>query len=148
MSSDNAKPRAAALPRLEWQGELDSHLRELDSRLTHPRRRATDSEQQPTLPELGPVAVTSELLDEIAWRVAEQLRRNMPETPRPAPARAQQPRPPLRSDTGESPLPGGLRPGKMLVIRYRMPLLPWPFRLLQRRRRKKQHPLTTARLRA
>jgi hypothetical protein len=36
-----------------------------------------------------------------------------------------------------------LRPGTILLIRYRMPRLPWPFRLLQRRRRRKQHPLTT-----
>jgi hypothetical protein len=33
----------------------------------------------------------------------------------------------------ESPgdAPPVLRPGKMLMIRYRMPRLPWPFRLLQ-----------------
>ena|SRR5687768_7902228 len=150
MSSDSAKSRAAARPRLDWQGELDSYLRDLDSRLTHPRRRATDSGQQPTLPELGTVAVTSELLDEIAWRVAEQIRRNMPETPARPPASAppQHPLPPRQRETGECGVQCGLRPGKMLMIRYQLPRLPWLFRLLQRRRRKKQHPLTTVRLRA
>ena len=37
-----------------------------------------------------------------------------------------------------------LRPGKILVIRYRLPRLPWPFR----RRERREHPLTTVRLRA
>ena len=37
-----------------------------------------------------------------------------------------------------------LRPGKRLIIRYQ---LPWPFSLLQRRRRR-EHPLTTVRPRA
>ena len=73
--------------------------------------------------------MTSELLDEIAWRVAEQIRRNHPE------AAAQEPADPA------------LKPGKILMIRYRWPRLPWPFRLLQRRRRH-EHPLTTARIRA
>lgn len=145
MSSDNAKARAAVTPRLEWQGELDAHLAELDSRLTHPRRRSTDADRQPALPELGHIEMTSELLDEIAWRVAEQIRRNAvaePASP-PAPDPAVAPGPALESEIEETVL----RPGKILLIRYRLPQLPWPFSLLQRRRRKKQHPLTTARLR-
>ena len=160
MSSDNAKSRATALPRLEWQGELDTALAEIDDRLTHPRRRATDLDRQPVLPELGHVELTNELLDEIAWRVAEQIRNNGQTAtveavstalakPQPQPAVApRQPAPPAGT-----PLPGqtdetGLRPGKMVMIRYKLPILPWPLRLLQRRSRKKQHPLTTARLRA
>ena len=109
-------------------------MADIDSRLVHPRRRATDAGPQPTLPGLGEVNLTTELLDEIAWRVAEQMRRHALAFPTP-PAEAK-PAPPPAKDVG-------LRPGKMLMIRYRMPLLPWPFRLLQRRRRKKQHPLTT-----
>ena len=145
MSSDNAKARASATSRLEWQGELDAHLAELDSRLTHPRRRATDADRQPALPEFAHIEMTSELLDEIAWRVAEQIRRNgavePAQTPIPAPAATAEL--PLDRESGET----DLRPGTMLLIRYRLPQLPWPFCLLQRRRRKKQHPLTTARLR-
>lgn len=142
MSSDKAKAHAAGAP-LEWQSELESHLRELDSRLTHPRRRASDTGRQPAFPELGQGEVTSELLDEIAWRVAEQIRSSSPEVTAPHPAPPPVPQPPMRSETEET----GLEPGKMLMIRYKMPLLPWPFRLLQRRRRKKQHPLTTGRVR-
>jgi len=143
MSSDNAKARAAATPRLEWQGELDAHLAELDSRLTHPRRRSTDADRQPVLPELAHIEMTAELLDEIAWRVAEQIRRNGRSEPAPAPDPAVAPGPPLESEMEET----DLRPGTLLLIRYRLPQLPWPFSLLQRRRRKKQHPLTTARVR-
>src|SRR5258705_7624221 len=61
--------------RLEWQSELDSAMADLDSKLSHPRRRASDAGPQPSLPELGQFDVTTELLDEISWRVAEQLRR-------------------------------------------------------------------------
>ena len=142
MSSDNAKARAAATPRLEWQGELDAHLAELDSRLTHPRRRSTDADRQPALPELGHIEMTSELLDEIAWRVAEQIRRNGVAEAAPPPVPVA-PGPPLESEVEET----DLRPGTVLLIRYRLPQLPWPFSVLQRRRRKKQHPLTTARVR-
>jgi hypothetical protein len=143
MSSDNAKPRATALPRLEWQGELDTAMAAIDDRLTHPRRRATDSDPQPLPAELGDVPLTSELLDEIAWRVAQQMRRSG------QPATAQNVNAAL-TDTRSAPQPPdpGLRPGKMMWIRFRLPLLPWPFSLLQRRSRKKEHPLTTAKLRA
>ena len=141
MSSDNEKRREIVrTARLEWQSELDSALSAIDLRLIDPRRRGTDqpADQQPSLPTLGHGKLPSEVLDEIAWRVAEEIRRNPPAhvavPPKPASAPA--------SDAG----PSLLRPGKILAIRYRLPLLPWPFRLLQRRRRKKQHPLTTARV--
>jgi hypothetical protein len=156
MPGDSAKTRAATLPLLEWQGELDSALAELDDRLTHPRRRASDSDRQAVLPAHGHVPITAELLDEIAWRVAQQIRQSGETTspaaltqaltvaPTPPAAHPAPPRPPLRSEA----VAPALRPGKMLLIRFKLPLLPWPFRLLQRRHRKKQHPLTTARLRA
>ena len=141
MSSDNAKKREIVrTARLEWQSELDSALSAIDLRLIDPRRRGTDqpADQQPSLPTLGHGELPSEVLDEIAWRVAEEIRRNPPAhvavPPKPASAPALDAEPSL------------LRPGKILAIRYRLPLLPWPFRLLQRRRRKKQHPLTTARV--
>ena len=143
MPSEYAKRRETPrVPRLDWQGELDSHLADLDSRLTHPRRRATDVDR-PAPPELAEVEMTSELLDEIAWRVAEEIRRTAPEAPAAA-ARSAAP-PAARND---EPPPPVLRPGKVLLIRFRVPLLPWPFRLLQRRRQRREHPLTTARIRA
>lgn len=151
MSSDNAKPRATALPQLEWQGELDTVMADIDTRLTHPRRRASDGDRQPLLPELGGVAVTTEMLDEIAWRVAEQIRRSgQPMSPEALAKALTQPhmsqdkqRPPGH----ESDEPG-LAPGKMLSIRFRLPALPRPLRWLRRRIRRKQHPLTTAKVRA
>ena len=144
MSSDNAKRREAVrIPRLEWQNELDSAMAVIDSRLTNPRRRATDSDTdpQPRPPDPGHGTLTPDLLDEIAWRVAEEIRRNPPVS---VVAAAAAPAAPSPEHDHEH---AGLRPGKMLLIRYTMPRLPWPFRLLQRRRRKKQHPLTTARVR-
>ena len=158
MPGDNANNREK-LPRLDWQHELDSTMTDIDDRLTHPRRRSTDVGPRPNL--------TPEMMDEIAWRVADQLRKHGLEvpprraqpaaaappavesapTPPPAPVdAAPAPRPPVR----RPPLPPkkedeGLRAGKMVMIRYRMPSLPWPFRLLLRRR--KQHPLTTAKVR-
>jgi hypothetical protein len=137
MSSESAKPRATALPSLDWQGELDSAMTDLDTRLTHPRRRATDAGHPAAAAEAGRVQLTAEMVDEIAWRVAEQLRRTAAEPSSSAP-------PQSRTETAAS----ALAPGKLLMIRYKMPILPWPFSLLQRRRRRKQHPLTTARLRA
>ncbi len=136
MVGDSAKKsEAMSTPRLEWQSELDQTMAEIDSRLVHPRRRAIDAGPQPTLPGLGEVNLTTELLDEIAWRVAEQMRRHTLAFP--TPAAEVKPAAPTVMDLGPPP-------GKMLIIRYRMPLLPWPFRILQRRRRrKKQHPLTT-----
>ncbi len=159
MSSDNAK-RSEKLPQLEWQSELDSMLEDTDDRLTHPRRRATDRQRQSNVEGSGDRRLSPEIMDEIAWRVAEELRRRQevsvaaapqaapiaPSQPAPAGAPAR-PRPPVQSRPVTPPVKDEpLRPGKMLMIRYRMPALPWPFRLLQRRRR--QHPLTTVKLRA
>jgi hypothetical protein len=100
--SKAAEPRA--MPQLEWQSELDESMTALDSRLRHPRRRAGDTGVQPMLPDLGQLNLTSELLDEIAWRVAEQVRRTQP---RPAP-------PP--------PEPDAMPTGAWITIRLR-----WPF---------------------
>jgi len=149
MAGDNAKmSEAARTPRLDWQNELDASMAEIDTRLVHPRRRATDVNPQPQLPGLGDVNITADLLDAIAWRVAEQMRRQA--APSPAPALDVNLAPPLPPPTrtpARAPVvrDEGLRPGKMLMIRYQMPVLPWPFRLLQRRRRRRPHPLTTAR---
>lgn len=135
MAGDNAKNSEMVRgPRLEWQSELDATMAAIDSRLVHPRRRATDAGPQPELPGLGEVNLTAELLDEIAWRVAEQMRRHAAAFPAPEVKAA--PPPPVKDS--------GLRQGTVLMIRFRMPQLPWPFRLLQRRRRKRQQPLTTA----
>jgi hypothetical protein len=115
-TGESAQPRATMTPsrahapegkpaeRLEWQSELDSAMADLDSRLSHPRRRASDTGPQPTLPQLGHVEITNELLDEIAWRVAEQVRR-----PQPAAE------------------PGELRHGVAISIRLRKPLFRWRF---------------------
>ena len=110
-------------------------MADIDSRLRHPRRRATDAEREPTMPELEQLRLTSELLDEIAWRVAEQIRQHPPVIINSAA--------PLTADFPSEEPEDGLRPGKILMLRFRMPLLPWPLRLLQRRRRR--HPLTTIR---
>jgi hypothetical protein len=137
MTGDNAKHReTVTAPRLEWQRELDATMDAIDSRLTHPRRRATDAAPQQTLPGLAEANLSTEMLDEIAWRVAEQMRRHALAFPAPQPDGR-----PAGIVTPVTQVP--LQPGKMLLIRYRMPRLPWPFRLLQRRRRRKQHPLTT-----
>lgn len=142
MSSDNAQKRATGLPQLEWQGELDTAMAAIDNRLTHPRRRASDRDAAPLPAELGQVPITKELLDEIAWRVAQQMRRSgHGGTTAKAVSEA------LNESRSAKPAEPSLLPGKMVMIRFRMPELPWPFSLL-RRFRKKQHPLTTARLRA
>src|SRR5689334_6562695 len=70
-----ARATMTASDRLEWQSELDSAMADIDSKLQHPRRRATDAGPQPQLPELGQIDLTSELLDEIAWRVCQAMRR-------------------------------------------------------------------------
>ena len=121
---------------LAWQRELDVAIADIDSRLSHPRRRATDV--QPALPQLGQPEITSETIDEIAWRVAQLLRKEgratayrgeavaaaisqtvaAPASETPPPARPQRPR-----------LPGGIA----MLIRLRRPFFRWPFR----RRRKR-----------
>jgi hypothetical protein len=118
---------------LAWQNELDGALSDLDSRLSHPRRRASDVAPQPVLPQLGQVNLTSELLDEIAWRVSEQMRRSQPETgpaslaPAATAVAAEAAAPTLPKDTA-------------LVIRIRRPLFSWRF--WRRRSRRRQSMIT------
>ena len=89
---ETEQARATSTDQLEWQSELDASMTALDSRLRHPRRRAGDTGAQPTLPQLDQLNLTSELLDEIAWRVAEQIRRTQPRpAPPPAPEREHMP---------------------------------------------------------
>ena len=124
---------------LSWQRELDGALADLDSRLLHPRRRATDLQ-----PEIGQPEITSEVIDEIAWRVAGLLRDQGGNVP-PGPAVAAAitgaiavpwdltdeklpPPPPV-------PEPEPLPRGAALSIRIRKPFFRWPFR---RRRRRMQ----------
>jgi hypothetical protein len=109
--------------RLEWQTELDSAMADIDHRLEHPRRRATDLGAQPTLPQLGQIDLTSELLDEIAWRVSEQVRRTLADSNAPSPANAS----PETAPT----------PGIALTIRIRKPL----FRFRFWRRRVREEPM-------
>lgn len=99
--------------RLEWQSELDASLAAIDSRLRHPRRRASDTDEQPTLPQLGQVGVTAELLDEIAWRVAEQIRKTQP---------------PGAPTATEPPQPEHIPSGISVTIRVRKPLFRWFWR--------------------
>jgi hypothetical protein len=179
MSSDNTKPRATVSP-LDWQGELDAAMADLDVRLTNPRRHVRGS-NRPVTRGADNVQIPPALVEEIARRVADQIRQPggppavssrpaapakpsqpspaspparrqaplaRPETPAPrantpAPT-ADAPPPPQRTETVKAPL----GPGKTLRVRYQLPALQWPLSLLLRRRRKKQHPLTTARLRA
>jgi hypothetical protein len=95
--------------RLEWQTELDSAMADIDHRLEHPRRRATDLGTQPSLPQLGQIDLTSELLDEIAWRVSEQVRRALAGSETVPPAKG-------------SPETHPQAPGIALTIRVRKPL--------------------------
>lgn len=126
---------------LEWQRELDVAIADIDSRLKHPRRKAT---VQPTLPQVGS-EITSEAIDEIAWRVAELLRRNGSRPVQPgamaeaisktvaAPpkraARAPVP-PPL-----PEPEPWQFSNAIVLSIRIRRPLFRWPFGRRYRKQR-------------
>ena len=113
---ETEQPRAtpASDERLEWQSELDASMAAIDSSLTHPQRRASDHPAQPRLPQLGHLNLTPEMLDELAWRVAEQIRNSSP------PA---EPEP--------EPEPERLARGIALTIRIRKPL----FRFWRRRRR-------------
>lgn len=143
---EDAQSSAAAGEPLDWQRELDVAIADIDSRLRHPRRRATDA--QPTLPQLGQLEITSDAIDEIAWRVAELLRGNGAAPVQPdvmaeaisttvaaPPKRAARPPlpPPLRE-----PEPKRFADGIVLSIRIRRPLFRWPFR----RRYKKQRMIT------
>jgi hypothetical protein len=117
-SGENEQSRAALTSeeQLEWQSELDSALADLDSQLSHPRRRASDITPQPMPTQLGQVGLTSELLDEIAWRVSEQIRRthNGVTAPSPTDAAAAP-----AAATREMPY------GISIVIRLRKPLFSW-----------------------
>jgi len=140
---EDAQSSEATGEPLEWQRELDVAIADIDSRLKHPRRRATDAQTTP--PQLG---ITSEAIDEIAWRVAELLRGNgaapvppkamaeaISKTVAAPPKRAARPPlpPPLRE-----PEPRQLPHGIVLSIRIRRPFFRWPFR----RRYKKQRMIT------
>ena len=142
---EDAQSSEAAGEPLEWQRELDVAIADIDSRLKHPRRRATDV--QPALPQLGQLEVTSEAIDEIAWRVAELLRGNgaapvppnamaeaISKTVAAPPKRAA--RPPLPPPPRE-PEPKQLPHGIVLSIRIRRPFFRW-----FRRRYKKQRMIT------
>jgi hypothetical protein len=137
---EDAHSNEAADEPIAWQHELDVAIDDIDSRLKHPRRRVTD---EPPAPQNVQPAITSEVIDEIAWRVADLLKRDGA-VPAPGPAvaaaisktvaspppRAPQPAaPPL-------PEPRRLPHGIAMTIRVRKPFfrLPWPFR----RRRKRQ----------
>lgn len=140
---ETEKPSATvnSAERLEWQSELDSAMSDLDSRLLHPRRRASDLGPQPTLPELGQFDVTKELLDEISWRVAEQLRRSPVATAPVSPTAAASlgaPAAPVAPAALVAPVAlaaPAMPHGAALVIRMRRPRFRWPF---NRRRSKRQ----------
>ena len=145
---EDAQFGEAAGEPLAWQGELDEAIAEIDSRLRHPRRRATDVQQ--TAPAAAQPELTSEILDEIAWRVAEQLRRDGTGPVQPtavaaaisqtvkmttaSPPRAARPPVPPPAPVEPRRLPHGIA----ISIRIRRPFFRWPFR----RRYKKQAMIT------
>jgi hypothetical protein len=132
-------PEGSPAQRLEWQSELDSAMLDLDSKLSHPRRRASDVAPQPMLPQLGQVDITSELLDEIAWRVAEQMRRSASAVSAPEAPIAAAPLPPP-APAPVTPLPPVIPEGVAVVIRLRRPLFSWKF--WRRRSRRRQQMIT------
>ena len=124
---------------LEWQNELDVAIADIDSRLRHPRRRATDAQ-----PPARPRGMTTEVIDEIAWRVAELLREDGRPPIKPtemaaaitqvvtagrtvvppgAPSLQPAPLPPPLPEP--TPVPDGIA----VTLRLRQPFLrlPWPF---------------------
>ena len=135
LPGEDAQLSEAAGDPLEWQSELDVAIADIDSRLKHPRRRATDLQ-----PPASPPALSTEAIDEIAWRVAELLRRDGS-----APARASDVASAI-SKTVTAPPTAAARPaplppeprrlphGIALTIRIRKPFfrLPWPFRRKRR----------------
>jgi hypothetical protein len=145
---EDAQSNETAGEPLAWQRELDVAIADIDSRLRHPRRRATDVQQ--TLPTLAQTPITTEIIDEIAWRVAEQLRQSgtgavpptavaeaisrtvasTPVTPRATRAVVPPPPPPIE--------PRRLPHGIAISIRIRRPFFRWPFR----RRYRKQAMIT------
>lgn len=133
---EDAQLREAAGDRLEWQCELDVAIADIDSRLRHPRRRATDVQAAAAQP-----VFSSETIDELAWRVSELLRREgraPAEAGDVASAISRTVAAPMnataRSAPPPPPAPRRLPHGIAMTIRIRKPLfrLPWPFR---RRRR-------------
>lgn len=134
--------------KLEWQAELDSALAQIDSRLRNPRRRATDDPDAP-IPERERQEITGDMLDQIALKVADHLRRShvvpMPGAiAKEAAPRLQRAQAPSRQPAPPPEPEPQLRPGKMLAIRFRWPL--FRFRLFGRNRR--LHPLSTLDIRA
>ena len=136
-TGETEKPRATVTTaeKLDWQSELDSAMSDIDSKLRHPRRRANDAVTQPTLPQLGQVDLTSELLDEIAWRVSEQIRRSQSAASAPitAPVAADDVAAWSASENWPEPAAAEPPPSKpssnaALVIRLRRPFFRWPFR--------------------
>ena len=124
---------------LPWQRELDIAIADIETRLSHPRRRVTD--MQPTLPQLGQPEITSEMIDEIAWRVSERLRRQGAQPPEggdamaafisesvAAPTRQAVPPPPLPVEPRQLPY------GVTVAIRIRRPFFRWPWRRRRKRR--------------
>lgn len=130
--------------KLEWQAELDSALADIDTRLRHPRGKPPDR-SQPSLPELGRIDLSREMLDEIALKVAEHLRKAQvvpPDAAEPARPAAAAPRPlrPALLPRPFDPHASGLRNSAIVSIRFRWPLFRLP-RFLRRKR--KRHPLST-----
>ena len=145
---EDAQPSAVAAPPLAWQHELDSAIADIDSRLSHPRRRSADT--QPTLPQLGQPEISPEVIDAIASRVSELLRNNgataaQGEAMADAIARSVTPAAPQQRTTTATaaprasmppplPEPRALPHGIALTIRIRKPLFRfWPFRRRRRR---------------
>ena len=119
---ENEHSRAALTPEehTEWHSELDSALADLESRLLHPPRRARDVTPQPMSAHLGQVGLTNELLDEIAWRVSERIRR----TQNGVTAPSQTDGAPAAACAGvKTEMPYGIS----IVIRVRKPLFAWRF---------------------
>lgn len=119
--------------KLEWQAELDSAMADIDTRLRHPRRRASDHGPQPTVSDLSQVNLTSELLDEIAWRVTEAIRKQdaaTAATAGPVAPAAEATTPNPSADFASEPELEPERPanGAAITIRIRRPLFRPPWR--------------------
>lgn len=129
---------------LAWQRELDVAIADIETRLSHPRRRVTDV-AQPTLPQLGQPEITSEMIDEIAWRVSERLRRHgtqLPDGGTMADFISESvATPDRRAVPPPAPViePRQLPHGIAIAIRIRRPFFRWPFR-----RRRKRSMITFA----
>ena len=141
---EDAQRREDASDTLDWQGELDVAIADIDSRLRHPRRRATDA--LPAAVKPATPGFTTEVIDEIAWRVAELLRRDggppveagevAAAISKTVKAPSAQRRGALIPPAPAPPEPRKLPHGIALSIRIRKPFfrLPWPFRRRHRQR--------------